>query len=107
MTDQGALGPVAGEVRERRTERMEQRVRPSTKRLIEAAAIAVGQDQSDFVTGAAYERALSVLEGRMVTRLPIEEMAEFAAALDRAKPPNEQLAELMADYERAVDEPIR
>lgn len=93
--------------RERRTERMEQRVRPTVKQLIEAAAMALGQDQSDFITAAAYERALAVLEGRLATRLPTDRLAAFADALDRVSAPNDRLTELMVEYERGVDEPIR
>lgn len=99
---------LAGAVaRERRSERMEQRVRPSVKQVIEAAATTLGQDQSDFITTAAYERALAVLEDRLATRLPTERFAAFAAALDRPARPNPQLVELMAGYERGVDDPIR
>lgn len=93
--------------RERRSERMEQRVRPTVKQIIEAAATTVGQDQSDFVTTAAYERALAVLKDRLATRLPMERLAAFAAALDRPAKPSRQLVELMAEYERDVDDPIR
>ena len=93
--------------RERRTERMEQRVRPTVKRIIEAAATAIGQDQSDFITTAAHERALAVLDDRLATRLPLERFAAFAAALDQPTKPNPQLVELMTEYERDVDDPIR
>jgi uncharacterized protein (DUF1778 family) len=93
--------------RERRTERMEQRVRPTVKRIIEAAAAATGQDRSDFVTNAAYERAVAVLEDRLATRLPAERFVAFAAALDGPGRPGERLRELMDEYERDVDDPIR
>jgi uncharacterized protein (DUF1778 family) len=101
------IGQPGAVARERRTERMEQRVRPTVKRIIEAAAAASGQDRSDFVTTAAYERAVAVLEDRLATRLPAERFAAFAAALDGPGRPSERLVELMKEYERGVDDPIR
>ena len=92
---------------ERRSDRMEQRVRPSVKRTIEAAARLSGQDTSDFVTKAAFDRAMAELEGRLTTVVPAARFAALAAALDRAADPAPALRDLMERYERTVDDPVR
>ncbi|ACJ00356.1 MULTISPECIES: DUF1778 domain-containing protein [Rhodospirillales] len=107
VTDLGRLpDTLAAAADERRSDRMEQRVRPSVKRTIEAAALLAGQDTSDFVTKAAFDRALAELETRFSTRLPIQQFEALAAALDTPPSPSSALRDLMDVYERVVDEPI-
>lgn len=74
-----SLGIDVGRGRRVAGERIGLRVPTTVGRVIEAAAEASGQEVADFVTTAAYERAVTVLEGRIATRL--------AAAAPQADPP--------------------
>lgn len=97
---------IAGETR---TERLEQRIKPTVKKTIEIAAALTGTDTSDFIVTAAYEAALKRLEGTRATELLGEDARRFFAALDRsgAGEPTEAMRQAMADYERQVGNAIR
>ncbi len=49
-----------GLAKETRSERMEQRVKPSMKQIIEYAATLSGTDTSEFVSTAAFQAAMHV-----------------------------------------------
>jgi uncharacterized protein (DUF1778 family) len=94
-------------VKEPRSERMEQRAKPTVKRLIETAAALLGADTSDFVTGAAYRAAVATIEEFRTLQLSMEETQRFLEALDRPPAPTEALKRLMQEYEEGVENPIR
>jgi uncharacterized protein (DUF1778 family) len=71
------------------TARLEVRVRPQTKARIEQAAELAHVPVSDFVRGAAEERADQVLrEHESYTRVPATFFEELLAALDAPAQPN-------------------
>ncbi|MFI4988640.1 MAG: DUF1778 domain-containing protein [Alphaproteobacteria bacterium] len=97
---------LTGELKETRSERMEQRTKPTVKRMIEAAAALVGADTSDFVVSAAYREAVRTIEESRSIRLSRDEMQRFLEALARPAQPSEAMRALMAHYEKAVENPI-
>jgi uncharacterized protein (DUF1778 family) len=94
-------------VKEARSERMEQRTKPTVKRLIETAAALVGADTSDFVTSAAYRAAMATIEEFRTIQLSAAETKRFLAALENPPASTEALKRLMAEYEEGVENPIR
>jgi uncharacterized protein (DUF1778 family) len=80
--------------RETRSERMEQRVKPSMKQAIEFAAALSGTDTSEFVSTAALQAAMDRVAAMRRTRLAGED-----AALDREARPNEAMRTLMAEHD--------
>ncbi|WP_207461849.1 DUF1778 domain-containing protein [Azospirillum sp. SYSU D00513] len=94
---------------ERRSERLEQRIKPSVKRTIEIAAALTGTDTSDFVVTSAYEAALKRLAESRTTELAGEDAKRFFDALDRLEPkePTDALRRAMAQYEDQVENAIR
>lgn len=73
-------------------ERLQIRLGPAEKRLIEAAAQANHQSMSTFVLAAAALHAEQVLAERSLIGLTDEGAQAFAAALDRPAAVNERLA---------------
>lgn len=90
--------------KETRSERMEQRIKPSMKQIIEYAATLSGTDTSEFVSTAAFEAAMSKIGAMWRTPLEGEDAARFLAALDRKHEPNQAMKDLMADYDESMDE---
>lgn len=82
-----------------KTERIEARIAPEQRSLLEEAAALRGQSLSGFVVGVALEEAHSVVDAASVTEVP----ADFAAAFDAllAAPPGARAAEFerLAGYE--------
>ncbi len=75
------------------TARLEVRVRPERKALLERAAELSHVKVSDFVRNAAEERAEQVIrEHEATTRVPAEFFDELLAALDAPTRPNASLA---------------
>ncbi len=87
--------------RESRSERMEQRVKPSMKQAIEFAAALAGTDTSEFVSTAAFQAAMDRIESTRRTRIDGDDAARFFSALDRNPEPNAAMRELMAAYDRS------
>lgn len=73
-------------------ERLQIRVKPDEKRLLERAADAAHLSVSAFVVAAAAERAESVLAERQVVALPAAAAEAFSIALNRPGEANERLA---------------
>ncbi len=90
--------------KETRSERMEQRVKPSMKRIIEYAATLSGADTSEFVSTAAFQAALDKVGALSRTRLDGEDAARFFAALERRPEPNQAMKDLMAGHDEGMDE---
>lgn len=73
--------------------RLEFRVRPDRKSLIERAAALVHEPVSEFARGAAEERADRIIrEYEATTTVPAEFFDEVLAALDAPASPNAALA---------------
>jgi len=104
-----ALPDPARIAEETRSERLEQRIKPTVKKTIEIAAAMSGTDTSDFVVTAAYEAALRRLEGARLTELAGEDAERFFAALDRAeaKEPTKAMKRAMGQYGKQVGNAIR
>jgi uncharacterized protein (DUF1778 family) len=91
--------------REARSERMEQRVKPSMKQAIEFAAALAGTDTSEFVSTAAFQAAMDRIASTRRMHLVGEDAIRFFAALDRKPEPNAAMRALMAEhYESAIDD---
>ena len=102
-----AYRDTTADVREPKSARLEQRIKPRVKEIIERAANTLGVDTSDFVTSAAYKEAVSTLEAHSKTILDAESSRTFFAAMDSISTPNKAMSSLMEHYERTVEHPIR
>lgn len=69
-----------------RTERMEHRVSPEAKSIIERAARSLGVKPSDFVTSTATRAARDTLQSYERTALKPEAHRAFLAAFDATEP---------------------
>ncbi len=87
---------------EARSERMEQRVKPTMKQAIEFAAALSGTDTSEFVSTAAFQAAMDKIMSMRHTHLVGDDANRFFAALDSGKGPNEAMRKLMTDYDEGV-----
>jgi uncharacterized protein (DUF1778 family) len=67
---------------ERRTEKLDVRVSPTTKSKLQAAAACTHRTMSDFVLDSALSRADEVLADRRVFSLDAEAWTAFQEALD-------------------------
>ncbi len=66
-----------------KTDRIEARLSPDERALIDRAAAVAGTSSSAFVIRAAVERADQILAAAMVTATPAEYFDELVAALDQ------------------------
>jgi uncharacterized protein (DUF1778 family) len=89
---------------ETRSERMEQRVKPTMKQAIEFAAALSGTDTSEFVSMAAFQAAMDRIVSMRRTRLTGDDVERFFAALDRTAGPNEAMRKLMAEHADGMDD---
>ena len=64
-----------------KTERLQARVNPETKDLIERAALVRGVSVSDFVINSAYDAATETLEGYKTLHLNKQDSKRFFDAL--------------------------
>jgi uncharacterized protein (DUF1778 family) len=75
--------------------RLQIRIKPEEKRLLEQAASASHLSVSAFVVAAAADRAESVLAERRMVVLSPEAAEAFSAALSRPAEVNERLAQAL------------
>jgi uncharacterized protein (DUF1778 family) len=80
----------------RKDDRLELRLEPSRRRLLDRAAEAAGMSTSAFVLNHATEAANQVLADRTKFVLPAERWDEFARLLDREERPQPELAAFLA-----------
>ncbi len=99
-----AFGRPDDSVDEGKTARMEQRTRPHVKRAIQEAAALMGVDETAFVTGAAYERALAAIQAHERTVLAGEDRDVFLAALDNPPEPTRALREMAEHHKRLIED---
>jgi uncharacterized protein (DUF1778 family) len=81
---------------ERKSARMEQRVKPSVKQTIEQAAAMLGIDAAEFVTNEAFQGAEAVLARQEVTRLSAEDRTLILGLLTNPPKPTQDLVDLVA-----------
>src|SRR5580658_8110067 len=77
----------------RRDQRLEARVRPDQKELIERAACVQGRTVTDFVVSALQEAARQAIAEHTVWRLTQEQQKVFIDALMDPPAPNQKLRE--------------
>lgn len=80
---------------ETRSEKMDLRLTPSAKRVLQTAALAAQQSVSEFVLESALARAAETLPDRQRFGLDAEKWAAFQQALDQPPPPAPRLAKLL------------
>lgn len=86
--------------------RLEARIRPEQKALLERAAMLQGQSLSDFVIGSAQRAAEQVIRDHEVIRLSVEDSRAVVEALLNPPEPNEQLRKAAEEYQRLIVNPI-
>lgn len=80
-----------------RSEKLDLRLTPQAKRVLQHAAAASHKTVSDFVLESALARADRVLAERQVFRLDAKQWAAFQAALDAPPKPRPRLARLLRE----------
>lgn len=86
-----------------KTDRIEARIDPEQRALLEEAAAARGQSLSDFVIGVALSEAESLTRSMHITVVPPEFVAEFERLL--GGPPDPDRHRRLAEYEPLLEEP--
>ena len=88
---------------EPKSARLEARTRPSVKNAINQAAMLNGTDVGSFVVSAAYNAALTTIEGHKITTLESEADKEaFFGALDNPPKPAKRLKDAFAVRENLI-----
>jgi uncharacterized protein (DUF1778 family) len=80
---------------ERRNEKLDLRLTPTAKRLLQTAALAADRTVSEFVLESALTRAEETLPDRRRFGLTAGQWKAFQAALDAAPRPAPRLAKLL------------
>ncbi len=86
-----------------KTERIEARVNPEVKMLIEEAANVLGVSVSNFIIGSAQARANEVIRSRYVIDLTMQQSRAFVEALLSPPGPNEALQRAKALFDESVE----
>lgn len=89
-----------------KSERLNARLTPQAKELVQEAAALSGRSLTDFVAEAAREKALATIRDHRVWTLNAEQSLAFAQAILHPDPPEPTAAQraFAADYWRAVAE---
>jgi len=85
------------------TDRLDLRITPEKKRLIERAALASGQTLTQFARTALYREARKVLKREQMLILSDRDRDAFLAALDSPPPPNQKLVKAARRLREARD----
>jgi uncharacterized protein (DUF1778 family) len=83
--------------RETRNEKLDLRLTPSAKRVLQIAAVAAQRSLSEFVLDSALARAQETLPDRQYFRLDAEQWEAFQAALAAPPSPAPRLAKLLQE----------
>lgn len=86
-----------------RSERLEARVTPYQKGLIERAAALQGRSVTDFVLSSVQEAAQRAIDDYQRIDLSVKDAEAFVEALLNPKPVNDRLRETIRRYRRATD----
>jgi uncharacterized protein (DUF1778 family) len=87
-----------------RRERLEARLSPEQKALLERAAALEGRSLTDFVVSSAQSAALETIQRYEVIELTAEDSLAFAKALMNPSPPNEALRAAARRHRELVTE---
>jgi uncharacterized protein (DUF1778 family) len=87
-----------------RQARLEARVAPDHKRLIERAAALEGRSVTDFLVRSALRAAEATLEQHTTIGVTARDMDALLTALDNPPPPNERLRAAMARHAAEVEQ---
>jgi len=90
-----------------KSEKLDLRLSPATKRVLQEAAIASQRSVSEFILESAMARADEILPDRRRLGLDAEQWSAFLAALDAPPRPTPRLAELLnkpSVFERSKSE---
>ena len=94
---------VKPEDAERRTERLEQRLSPQAKKVIERAAALQGVTASEFARSQTLRAANETINRMETTRLTSEDREAFLCAFDD-RTPNEALIDLFELHARVTEQ---
>ena len=83
-----------------RAERLEARITPGQKRLLQRAADLEGRSLTDFVVSSAQAAAKNVIEEHQVLRLSARDSERFVNALLNPPKPNENLLRAARRYKQ-------
>jgi uncharacterized protein (DUF1778 family) len=82
---------------ETRNQKLDLRLTPTAKRLLQAAALVAQRSVSEFVLESALARAEETLPDRQKFGLNAEQWRAFQKALDAPPPPAPRLAKLLRE----------
>ncbi len=85
-----------------KTERIEARVEPEVRNLINEAAELEGCSVSEFLVASAKERAERALHHQTVIRLTTESQIRFAELILDPQPPNEAMKEAIELHKQQI-----
>lgn len=93
---------VSAAIKEPKSVRMEQRVKPHMKSTIQNAAALLGIDESTFVANAAYTEARQVIGNYEAMTLSAEDRDVFFAAMESPPEPSEAMMRSIANHRRLI-----
>lgn len=85
-----------------RASRLEARLSPGQKQLLQQAAALSGRTMSEFVVASAQEAATKIIEAHEAIRLLRQEQHAFVASLLDPPAPNAKLRQAAATYRRKL-----
>ena len=94
--------PSAAKERAARSERVQARINPEAKRVLERAASLRGMSLSDFMVSSAYDAATRTIKDHQVISLSARDSEAFALALSNPPAPNAALKRAKERYDRMV-----
>lgn len=86
----------------KRAERLEARITPEQKSLIERAAALQGRSVTDFVVSTVQDAAKRTIEEYQIIRLSVRDAAVFAEAILNPPEPGPRLRAAVARYKRMI-----
>jgi len=89
-------------LKEKRSERLEQRVKPTVKKTIETAAALLGITVAGFVLSHIYREARKVIEDHRRLSLTQEDFESLMAALDRTSEPTDEFRAMAETHKKIV-----
>ncbi|TYQ25373.1 DUF1778 domain-containing protein [Pseudanabaena sp. UWO310] len=84
------------------TARLEARISPEIKAVLQKAADLEGRSLTDFVVASLHKAACQVIEQHQILKLSIEDSEAFVKALASAPAPNENLQAAALRYKQVM-----
>ncbi|HYI14145.1 MAG TPA: DUF1778 domain-containing protein [Thermomicrobiales bacterium] len=84
--------------------RLEARITPDQKELIERAAALSGRSMTDFIVSAVESAAAETIRTHQVMRLTLDDTAALLKSLENPPEPSERMLRLAARYREFVGE---